>query len=38
MSDPAHEPTPDPDDVLGALQLPGEVVEKSTRPLPRPST
>lgn len=29
MSDPAHDPHPDPDDVLGALQVPGEVVEKS---------
>ena len=30
MADPEHEPHPDPDDVLGSLQVPGEVVEKST--------
>ena len=30
MSDSAHEPNSEPDDALDALQVPGEVVEKST--------
>ena len=30
MSDSAHEPHSEPDDALDALQVPGEVVEKST--------